>query len=179
VVWPRRRVEATGDLKRGLTPTAFSSTYAIEAAFPEERWRQRLANPLAKVFVAVTSDTRQILSTLVLVGPQPRREGDSEPGAADSPPPLHWVVNAVYTAVEARRRGIGRALLAAARGWASREAASQRRDGLLTAQAYEANAGAVAFYREAGFVESDATAAGAVGLELRLHLSNEGLPPVS
>ncbi|KAK8090086.1 hypothetical protein PG997_005047 [Apiospora hydei] len=52
-------------------PEAFGSTYAREAAFPDETWLQRLSNPRIKTFVAVRRHDRRILSAVSLVGPMP------------------------------------------------------------------------------------------------------------
>ncbi|KAK8048559.1 hypothetical protein PG994_010289 [Apiospora phragmitis] len=54
-------------------PEAFGSSYAREAAFPDETWLQRLSNPRIKTFVAVCRHDRRrrILSAVSLVGPMP------------------------------------------------------------------------------------------------------------
>ncbi|KAK7952458.1 uncharacterized protein PG986_008186 [Apiospora aurea] len=52
-------------------PEAFGSTYAREAAFPDDTWLQRLGNPRIKTFVAVRRHDRRILSAVSLVGPMP------------------------------------------------------------------------------------------------------------
>ncbi|KAK8042035.1 hypothetical protein PG993_006558 [Apiospora rasikravindrae] len=52
-------------------PEAFGSTYAREAAFPDENWLQRLSNPRIKTFVAVRRHDRHILSAVSLIGPMP------------------------------------------------------------------------------------------------------------
>jgi GNAT superfamily N-acetyltransferase len=139
----------------------------------------------------VTSDTRRILSSLTLIGPLPPPddvEGCLSQGPAEGAQPLRWAVNGVWTHPEARRKGIGRAVMSAAQCWASREAAREGREWLLTTQAFETNVEAVAFYRRAGFTESGAGEPGLVGLKLKptadhgaraMQLSNEGGRPVS
>lgn len=49
-------------------PAAFSSTYAREAAFPEDVWRQRLDSPLKQVLIASDSEGGWI-GTAWIIGP--------------------------------------------------------------------------------------------------------------
>lgn len=97
-------------------PAAFSSTYAREVSFTSDVWEERLRNPLANTFVAVTatddanssSATQdeiavllrgQIVSSMVLIGPKEESfvqaskspwetmNADSEPVAEDGGEP--------------------------------------------------------------------------------------------
>ncbi|KAK7923172.1 hypothetical protein PG985_007243 [Apiospora marii] len=52
-------------------PHAFGSTYAREAAFPDETWLERLSDPRIKMFVVVRRHDRRILSAVSLIGPMP------------------------------------------------------------------------------------------------------------
>src|SRR3712207_1011141 len=74
------------------TPDAYASSYAVEAAFPESRWRQRLENPM--LFLA--SDQRaEVVGTVT---------GIEQPAGTVE-------VVAMYVVPEARGRGCAGQLL--------------------------------------------------------------------
>ena len=105
--------------------TAFSSTYAREIAYDDERWKSRLLNPLVTTLIATTStndigqnqeNKPKVLSSTTVVGPMaappelPRKAQHSNEDQP-TPAPLVWEINAVWTAPEARRHGIARHLM--------------------------------------------------------------------
>jgi hypothetical protein len=51
-----------------LSPEAFASTYATEAAFNDDVWYERLSNPGANTFMAV-SESGRTLSAVTILGP--------------------------------------------------------------------------------------------------------------
>lgn len=112
--------------------------------------------------MAVDAEHRRILSSVTLVGPRPVPDDIQtvDLSMASGEPPLHWQVNAVYTAPEARRRGIGIALMKAATRSAVEQAAGQGKDCLLTVLTDEVNARAMGLYQKAGFAVSNVTANG-------------------
>ena len=101
------------------TPDAYASSYAVEAAFPESRWRQRLDNPM--LFLA--SDQRgEVVGTATGV---PRPDGTVE-------------VVAMYVAPEARGQGCASQLLDAVAAGA-RKGGARRLTLLVTAGNHAAN----------------------------------------
>jgi len=141
-------------------------------AFDEATWRQRFENPEVQVFVALASDTGAILSTTTIRGPFPstdalarkvgsrgRDEGHTSSHTTLSSEevrrPLMWDVNGVWTVPEARGRGVGQAVLGAARRFALERSAFQKSDCVMRVVAYETNQAARSFYCKAGFRECD------------------------
>ena len=103
------------------SPEAFGSTYEQEAALPAERWRERTAAGAAgeerALFVAeVGGDWVGCAGCFV-----------ESPGA----PPA---VISMWVAPEARRRGAGRMLLDAVRGWAAEGGATSVRLHVVSTQ---------------------------------------------
>jgi ribosomal protein S18 acetylase RimI-like enzyme len=126
--------------------TAFGSTYAREAAFDDDAWISRIVKPTVTTFVAVSEKDggrRQIVSSLTLVV----SESNNLRGV------MRWDVNAVYTLPEARGRGIASAVMAAAKEFASAEAAARGRDWALMAVVLSTNAEAQSLYEKLGFKE--------------------------
>ena len=110
------------------TPDAYASSYAVEAAFPESRWRQRLENPM--LFLA--SDQRaEVVGTATGV---PRPDGTVE-------------VVAMYVAPEARGQGCASQLLDAVAAGA-RKGGARRLTLLVTA----GNHAATRCYTRYGFL---------------------------
>lgn len=100
------------------------------------------------------SDARRILSSVTFFGPVPLPDAVVQAiGASqtDIDLPLHWGVNGVWTAPEARRRGLGLALMGMAKQWAADQAAAQGRDCVVTTIVYETNKDAIGFYQRSGF----------------------------
>ncbi|KJZ68793.1 hypothetical protein HIM_11812 [Hirsutella minnesotensis 3608] len=144
--------------------SCFSSTYAREASFTDDVWRDRLLLPTAKTFVAVVPETRAIVSSVTVVLGTPTPPELVSRLANEPPPPRHWTVNAVYTVPKARRQGIAEAVLAAALQHVEEEAASEGRSYLVTVRAAGRNDSAVRMYEKAGFVvEQLRRSEGAVG----------------
>ncbi len=94
-------------------PEAFCSSYAVEAARPDEQWAQRLAD------AAVTDKD---LPLLALLDAQPCGQLWCKLDAAD--PGLAHLFQ-MWVAPEARGSGVGRALLLAALDWARRAGAGR------------------------------------------------------
>ena len=110
------------------TPDAYASSYAVEAASPESRWRQRLDNPM--LFLA--SDRRgEVVGTATGV---PRPDGTVE-------------VVAMYVAPEARGQGCAAQLLDAVAA-----AARERGAHSLTLRVIAGNQAAHRSYTRYGFL---------------------------
>jgi GNAT superfamily N-acetyltransferase len=87
-------------------PDAFGSTYERDLAFPADWWErgaQRSEQGVQRTFVAVDSGDAWI--GMAVVRPDEESLGDA-------------VINAMWVAPEARRQGVGRALLEACLEWA-------------------------------------------------------------
>jgi ribosomal protein S18 acetylase RimI-like enzyme len=119
------------------SPDAFGSTYGEESSHSERSWRDwaagRWRGGTAIVFLA-----REDRGP---VGTATGAAYDAESGVAH--------VYAMWVAPDARRAGVGRALLDAAAGWA-RDRGCDR----LVLSVTESNAGARAFYEAHGFSET-------------------------
>jgi ribosomal protein S18 acetylase RimI-like enzyme len=116
------------------SPDAFASTYGEESSQVEGSWRDwtagRWRGGTAAVFLASQDD---------------RPVGTATGAAYDTEPDIAHVY-AMWVEPEARRAGVGRALLEAVAGWA-RDRGSDR----LVLSVTESNASARAFYEEHGF----------------------------
>lgn len=71
----------------------------------------------------------------------------------DSAALLHWAVNGVYTAPDARRRGLARAVFETALAFSFAAAEAQGRSCLVSILAREENAVAIGMYKRMGFVD--------------------------
>lgn len=119
------------------SPGAFAASLAREESFREQHWRMRLRS--APTWLATVDDADAGLA-----------RGIEEPGA----PPEERHLVSFWVAPEHRRRGAGRALLAAAEAWAAGAGATT-----LTLWVMEGNDAAVAFYAACGWTPSDVTMA--------------------
>ena len=119
-------------------PHAFLTTHAEAAAYDDDEWRRRAtaraSGDREATFLALDGE-----HGLGMVGAQ----------HLDLDVPTVELV-AMWTAPEARRSGVGQALLDAARGWAV--ATGARR---LVLWVRRENAAAAAFYSAIGFVDTD------------------------
>jgi GNAT superfamily N-acetyltransferase len=120
------------------SPEAFGSTYGEESSQPERAWRDwaagRWRGGTAAVFAGRVDDG-------TAVGTATGAEYDAEPRVAH--------VYAMWVAPDARRAGVGRALLEAVEGWA-RARGSDR----LVLSVTESNETARRFYEACGFVDT-------------------------
>lgn len=94
--WAEYKVVRLEALQR--EPAAFASTYAQAVDFPDERWRQQLANARCAIFVARVRE-----QPVGLVGAC-RAEDDARVGEIIS----------MYVNTGMRRQGVGRRLMSAA-----------------------------------------------------------------
>ncbi|TQV92408.1 GNAT family acetyltransferase [Cordyceps javanica] len=140
--------------------SVFGSTYEKEAAKDDDFWRQRVSRPQATTFVAVSAQDGRIVSSLTLVrGMQPSPLLGMAAGLVaderdkDSKTLLHWAVNGVYTAPEARRQGIAKAVFETALAFSFASAEAERKSCLVSILAREENEVAIGMYRRMGFVD--------------------------
>lgn len=115
-------------------PDAFGSTYERDLAFPADWWErgaQRSEQGVQRTFVAVDEDDAWV--GMAVVRPDEESLGDA-------------VINAMWVAPEARRQGVGRALLEACVEWAR-----ARHFRGVNLNVRMANAAARAAYEAAGF----------------------------
>ncbi|KAB5551375.1 hypothetical protein GE09DRAFT_1223169 [Coniochaeta sp. 2T2.1] len=129
-----------------LSPEAFTSTYAEWSAFEDDAWVKKLTNPRATTFLAMQSvgEGKKVLSSLTLFA----FERNKQP---DSPEPMAWYLNGVFTLPEARRKGISSAVMAAAKQFVQQQAGAQGRKFALVADVLTANLEAKLFYEKMGF----------------------------
>ncbi|ATY59265.1 Acyl-N-acyltransferase [Cordyceps militaris] len=151
-------------------PQFFGSTYEKEAAKDDDFWRLRVSRPGATTFVAVRTPDRRIVSSLTLVrGTQPSPILSMAAGLIpaerdkDSAALLHWAVNGVYTARDARRQGLAKGVFEAALAFAFAEAAAEGKSCLVSILVREENELAMGMYARMGFgdlgyVEADGNA---------------------
>jgi ribosomal protein S18 acetylase RimI-like enzyme len=128
----RVHVESWRTAYRGILPDSFLDGLTPESR--EERWRERLTNPVLQQFTLVVEDELGRLVGFAFGGP----ERDGTPG-------YDGEVYAIYLLAEWRRQGIGRQLL----GLSARHLMEQ---GFRTAMlwAMEANRRARSFYEVLG-----------------------------
>ena len=112
------------------TPWAYGSSYARELAYPPERWAWFAAQEEAVIYIAV--------------------DGDTGVGMAGGfvPEPGSVMVWGMWVAADARRHGLGRALVEAVVAWARERGADTVR---LQVTDDERMAPAAALYRTLGF----------------------------
>lgn len=114
-------------------PDAFGSTYAKTAALGDDDWRARADPPDGAVFVV---DGPTELVGMAIGGPAPTTTESA-------------ALYGMWVAPEARRRGVGAALMAAVKAWAI--GAGYRGLGLGVTTS---NAAAIALYERLGFTDS-------------------------
>jgi ribosomal protein S18 acetylase RimI-like enzyme len=112
------------------TPWAYGSTYARELAYTPERWAWFAAQEDSVMYVAIDGDTGVGMAGGFV----------PEPGTV-----MLW---GMWVAADARRHGLGRALVKAVVGWAASSCADRVR---LQVTDDERMAPAAALYRALGF----------------------------
>ena len=120
------------------SPTAFSSTYAKESAFPDEEWRKRAvrwSSDGSAIFLAMDGDL-----------------GCGMIGAYEESEERAQVVS-MWVAPEARRAGVGMKLVDAAVDWARSRGMRE-----LKLMVTSVNTGAIEFYQRLGFGMTGKTA---------------------
>ncbi|KAI0426802.1 hypothetical protein F5Y09DRAFT_50200 [Xylaria sp. FL1042] len=157
---------------------AFGSTYAREIAFDEAAWLGRISNPLATTFVAVQSDSNEVVASTSLIGPLPNTgtspasnpyqivsggmaQGDTTSNSNNNNngnntdargEPLSFQMSAVYTSPAARGRGLAKSLIKAATEEAcNRARAEGGRPLALSVVVYADNSAAISVYERCGF----------------------------
>ncbi|KAL3420888.1 GNAT family [Phlyctema vagabunda] len=144
-----------------VSPEAFLSTYAREKEFSMDVWLARLVNPSATTFIVTQSD--RILSSLTVlsnlsmapeeVSPlanpwiSSNREATSVPRTV-----LHSRINGLFTLPEARRQGLGQALIERAIAYTATEAESVGKNFVMSIAVETSNIAAKDLYRRCGFV---------------------------
>ncbi|KAJ4159359.1 uncharacterized protein LMH87_008264 [Akanthomyces muscarius] len=141
-------------------PQFFGSTYEKEVAKDDDFWRQRVSRPIATTFVAVLTHERRVVSSLTLIrGGQPSSLLAMAAGLVpeerdkDSATLLHWAVNGVYTAPDARRQGIAKAVFEKALAFSFAAAEMEGKSCLVSIYAREENEVAIGMYQRMGFVD--------------------------
>lgn len=121
------------------TPTAFSSTYAKEAQFPEEEWRNRAARCNGDGRIGFLAFDDGCACGMVFCFTE---EHDEAKGT----------ILSMWVAPEVRRAGVGRLLIDAVADWAK----SRGMRGLKL-MVTSVNRGAIEFYQRIGFTMSGKT----------------------
>ncbi|ESZ91646.1 hypothetical protein SBOR_7977 [Sclerotinia borealis F-4128] len=151
-----------------IAPEAFASNYEREAAFLDEVWYERLANPYAATFFAFR-DFR-LIGTISILGPLPygpeemmalgnpwQAIGDN---ASNKQATGHYRINGVFTLPEVRGQGVGKALIEVALRLAKGETAVQARKFVCSIVVESDNAGARRLYEKCGFVATKEVVSG-------------------
>ncbi|TGO24526.1 hypothetical protein BPAE_0101g00450 [Botrytis paeoniae] len=143
-----------------VAPEAFASNYSTEAAFLDEVWYERLANPHAATYFALENskiiDTVSILGPLIygsedmiVLGNPWQAIGDK---TSNEQAMGHYRMNGVFTLPDVRGQGVGKALIEAALKYAGGEAAVQGKAFVCSVVVESDNAGARRLYERCGFV---------------------------
>jgi ribosomal protein S18 acetylase RimI-like enzyme len=114
-------------------PEAFGATHADEVALSDAGWQERTSRPDRAVFVVDGPDA--------LIG---LAQGGPAPGIPDAA-----AVYSMWVAPEARRLGLGSALIEAVKAWAVEAGYPGLGLGVTTT-----NSPAIAFYERLGFVDN-------------------------
>ncbi|KAF7936021.1 uncharacterized protein EAE98_002240 [Botrytis deweyae] len=143
-----------------VAPEAFPSNYSTEAAFSDEVWYKRLANPHAATYFAL--ENSKIIGTVSMLGPliygpedmtvlgNPWQAiGDKKPNELAI---RHYRMNGVFTLPDVRGQGVGKALIEAALKYAGGEAAVQGKAFVCSVVVESENSGARRLYERCGFV---------------------------
>ena len=121
------------------SPTAFSSTHAREAAFPDEEWQQRASRWNGENGIGLIALQDGHPCGLVFCF----RKGQDEAGAE---------LVSMWVDPDFRRLGVGEHLIRAVVEWACGRKVLQ-----LTLMVTSVNEGAIAFYQRLGFVMTGVT----------------------
>jgi GNAT superfamily N-acetyltransferase len=122
-------------------PAAFTSSHAHEAARPDEHWTRwaELSAAGAEQCTFVVTDDEDRWHGLALVRADHERRGEA-------------VINSMWVAPPARRRGAGRALISACVEWAA-----ERGFTAINLAVIQGNDAATRLYQAAGFSVRDGT----------------------
>lgn len=143
-----------------VAPEAFASSYSREAAFLDEVWYERLANPHAATFFAL--EKSKIIGTVSILGPL--LYGPEDMTALGNPWQAigdkttskqitgHYRINGVFTLPDVRGQGVGRALVEAALRYAGGEVAVQSKAFVCSIVVESDNTGARRLYEKCGLV---------------------------
>ena len=110
------------------SPSAFSSTYAIESAWPLEFWVQRLARPGAEYFVVIAHSPEgedEWVGQATLIGPLSEAvyalpPEAKQPIVGDETEETRWQMTAVYLSDQHRGKGLAKLLCQAAFDFAAK-----------------------------------------------------------
>ncbi|TGO66503.1 hypothetical protein BOTNAR_0060g00380 [Botryotinia narcissicola] len=143
-----------------VAPEAFASNYSTEAAFLDEVWYERLANPHAATYFAL--ENSKIVGTVSMLGPLIYGPEDmtvlGNPWQAigdkisNEQAIGHYRMNGVLTLPDFRGQGVGKALIEAALKYAGGEAAVQGKAFVCSIVVESENSGARRLYERCGFV---------------------------
>lgn len=143
-----------------VAPEAFASSYSREAAFPDEVWYERLANPHAATYFAL--ENSKIIGTVSVLGPliygpeDMTVLGNPWQAIGDKTSNIqamgHYRMNGVFTLPDVRGQGVGKALVEAALKYAGGQAAVQGKAFVCSIVVESDNAGAQRLYERCGFV---------------------------
>ncbi|CAG8981833.1 hypothetical protein HYALB_00013906 [Hymenoscyphus albidus] len=146
-----------------VAPESFGTTYASEAALSDQIWYDRLANPLARTWMAFQGDV--MVGSITVVGPKqyhpdfvrnpwspPTEDLDPNP----NPTYAHFSINWVFTNPSVRGRGVAKTLMTTALKWEIQKAADLGKELVSTLGVDEDNIVAVSLYRKFGFVQTHA-----------------------
>ncbi|RDL41989.1 Acyl-CoA N-acyltransferases (Nat) [Venustampulla echinocandica] len=135
----------------------FGSTYEREAAFTDDMWYGRLANPQATTFITLQADC--VVGTLTVVGPLPFRPDESPPAtypknslAGEEPRYWHSRIDGIFTAPEVRGRGVAKALIEKGIKFGLDEAAKSDKEYVASIVVDSDNAAAKGLYEKYGYV---------------------------
>ncbi|KAF5870099.1 putative gnat family protein [Botrytis fragariae] len=143
-----------------VAPEAFASNYSTEAAFLEEVWYERLANPNAATYFAI--ENSKIIGTVSMLGPL--IYGPEDMTVLGNPWQVigdktsseqamgHYRMNGVFTLPDVRGQGIGKALIEAALQYAGGEAAVQGKAFVCSVVVESENSEARRLYERCDFV---------------------------
>lgn len=144
------------------SPTAFSSTFAGECAFPAERWLERLRNPVARTYIATRNSDIDILQydlTVFETATTPEIFENVDKlffglitCVQSNEDPMDACLASMWVAPSARGRGVGKALVQCAIEWARGCGLAFRR---ILLGVRTQNASAIALYTSCGFVSVD------------------------
>jgi len=162
-----------------LAPSAFSSTYAREVAFPDALWKSRLLSSLANIFIAQSATSTNsslgkanfktnILCHIALMGPltiQPLvLEAPTNPWDVkastdqilkDAVRPWHFRLHALFTLPGARGKGLAKDLILMAvdfaRDFTQRKIGEENREFVVSIAIEKDNVAAGRLYEKCGF----------------------------